>query len=210
MAWEPRLSFTGERVEYEPILHAYRAVDGTPLVSASQFAAGEPFNAPLVAGRLATKHGANPGHILDMWERNGEVSRSFGTALHLAMEQWFRHRDSLPSKSYHLPKPDVLRDAVRTFPLRDENVIPEVLVSAVALGMAGRLDGLRLLGGYKQADIIDYKSDFDPSKNEEAHEKQLNFYRHVLEYHGWKIRDLVIWSYTGVWVPHYLRRVNVI
>lgn len=208
MAWTRLLTYTWEQVEYDEEAHAYRTTAGTPLVSASQFAAGEPFDSQNIARAVARKYGADPAAVLDMWDRNGKVSRTFGSALHLAMEQWFRHRRSLPAKGYHIPKPAFLRDAIHTFPLRDAEVLPEVLVSAVDLGMVGRVDGLVEISP-RTFDIIDYKSDFDAEKNAEHHEKQLNFYRTILEHKGFRVRNLVIWSYTGAWVPFYVRRVNI-
>lgn len=204
-------TFTGERVLYNAVDHEYKTLDGKPLVSGSQFAAskGKPFNKGILSKAVAKKNCLDQQTVLDMWEGNGNVSATFGTALHLAMEQWFRYRSTGTDKQYHLVKHPFLRTAVESFPYKDEHVYPEAFVSDVANLRVGQIDGLLVTSdSEKIAKIIDYKSDSDVEKNLDKHTWQLNFYRWILEAHGWSITGLEIWNYTSEWKKYELELKN--
>jgi hypothetical protein len=166
------------------------------------------FDADKIAGYVATKHKANKADILEMWERNGDISRTFGTSLHSAMEQWFKFRDLGTAKEYHKTKMKYLQDAVATFPLRDCAMAPEVVVSDVASLRCGRVDALRI--GPCCVDILDYKTDSDVDKKLNHHVLQLNYYRAILEAKGINVRSMQIWAYDGAWSLREIPRQKVV
>lgn len=193
-------TFTGEKILYDEVNHKYKDLDGNALVSGSQYKKSleKPFPAELMAGKVATKYGISPQTVSDMWNANGLISRTFGTALHLAMEQWFKYRDSgCEDKEYNLAKHPFLRGAVLSFPLKDEpNVEPECLISDVANRRVGRIDLLTITGD-KEGYVEDYKSDADIGKNLAGHYVQLSFYAKILIEKGWNIRGVRVWNYAG-------------
>ena len=193
-------TFTGEDILYDDSIHLYTDLDGNKLISGSAYAKeiiGE-FNTDLLSGKVAKKYSVPQDKVKDMWSMSGEISSTFGTALHLAMEQWFLHRHFGTEKEYHLPKPEYLRSAVLSFPLKDESIIPEAMISDVKRRRCGQVDGLQEIGKNKYK-ILDYKSDSDIKKNIKKHTIQLNFYRDILEQKGFEIGGMSLWNYTGKW-----------
>lgn len=202
-------TFTGEKILYDDASHSYTDLEGNKLVSGSEYAktiVGE-FNTDLLSGKVAKKYGVEQDIVKKMWAASGNISSTFGTALHLAMEQWFLHRKFGTEKEYHLPKPDYLRKAVISFPLKDFEVLPEVMISDVANKMCGQVDGL--LVGDNSYHIIDYKSDSDVRKNLKKHTIQLNFYRQILENKGFKITGMSIWNYVNEWSEHKIDIIEI-
>lgn len=193
-------TFTGETVFYNAILHIYKDAHGNPLESGSAYAKSleKPFDLKRASQAIAKKYALPVEIVADMWARNGDISRTFGTALHLAMEQYNRHKKNGTEKEYHLPKHPFLRSAVTTFPLCDADILPEIMVSDVSRRMVGQIDGL-LVEGEKTGVIVDYKSDGDVGKNLPKHFNQLSFYADILRPFGWNIRCLQVWNYTDKW-----------
>lgn len=204
-------TFTKETILYDAATHHYTTVDGQALVSGSAYAKQNTpdFDAEKIAGFVATKLKARKSDILAMWAMNGDLAAKFGTALHLAMEQWFRFRDMGTSKGYHRPKIRYLRDAVETFPLKDANIVPEAVVSDSVALRCGRLDAI-LLNADGSVSVLDYKTDSNVEKNLVKHTLQLNFYRAILEAKGRLVKEMVIWTYDGAWSAHTLKRKEII
>ena len=211
MAFELIETFTKETLLYDSVHHHYTTVDGQTLVSGSAYAKQHTpyFDAHKIARFVATKLKARKSDILAMWAMNGDLAAKFGTALHLAMEQWFRFRDLGTAKEYHRPKIQYLRDAGETFPLRGANIVPEAVVSDSVALRCGRLDGIVINTG-GSVSIIDYKTDSNVEKNLEKHTLQLNFYRAILEAKGFLVKEMVIWAYVGAWSAHTLKRRDVL
>lgn len=194
-------TITGERIKYDPIAHKYTDLDGNPLLSGSQYKKSleKPFPLELMVGKVSEKYKVPAQTVADMWKGNSLISTTFGTALHLAMEQWFKFRKTgCEDKEYNLAKHPFLREAIMTFPLKDEEVLPEVLISDVVSGRVGRVD-LLTITGEKEGYIEDYKSDADIKKNLAGHFNQLSFYAHILLAKGWKIKGVRVWNYTDTW-----------
>lgn len=194
-------TFTGEKILYNEVDHIYKDLDGNVLVSGSQYKKSleKPFPLDIMAGKIATKYGVEAQTIADMWKANGLISTTFGTALHLAMEQWFRFRhSSCEEKEYNLAKHPFLRTAILSCPVRDEDGYPEVLISDVKNKRVGRID-LLVVTGDKEGYIVDWKSDADIDKNLAGHFVQLSFYSKILIEKGWKINKIVVGNYTDVW-----------
>ena len=65
------------------------------------------FPAGLMAGRVAKKENRTEDEVLAEWELNADVSRTYGTAIHKAIEYWIR--------SNKFPKHPHLELAVKKF-----------------------------------------------------------------------------------------------
>lgn len=194
-------TFTGEKVLYNSEKHEYRDLDGNVLLSGSQYAKSKikKFDKNMMSFVVGKKYGVDKDIISEMWDANGNISATFGTALHLAMEQWFKNKENgCGEKEYHIPKHPFLKKAVESFPLKDDVVWPELMISDVSRGFVGQIDGL-LVTGDKEATIIDYKTDVEVERNLEKHSHQLSFYKSILEAKGWKIHKLEIWNYVDEW-----------
>lgn len=193
-------TFTGEKVLYNAESHEYKDLDGNVLLSGSQYAKSKikKFDKQMMSFVVGKKYGVDKDVVSSMWDANGNISATFGTALHLAMEQWFKNRENGTEKIYHIPKHPFLKKAVESFPLKDSVVWPELMISDVSTGIVGQVDGLHVTGD-KEATIIDYKTDADVQSNLEKHGHQLNFYKKILENKGWKINNLEIWNYLEEW-----------
>lgn len=194
-------TFTGETIKWFPESHEYTDLQGNHLVSGSEYAHSfeKEFNTALMSGKIATKYKVDASRVAEMWSANSKISTTFGNALHLAMEQWFKYKDTAcDDKTYNLAKPIFLRSAVESFPLKNENIIPEVVLSNIANKMAGTTDGL-LITGEKTCEVEDYKSDSDIVKNLPKHFRQLSYYAIILQLAGWSVGKVTVWNYTDKW-----------
>jgi hypothetical protein len=199
-------TFTGEQVRYWPKEHKYRTMENKKMLSGSKFAEQfeEPFDRDRILGFTAKKRGSTVEKIGAAWDMRGLVSRNFGTAIHQAMELWFKHRDV----EYGVMKHPFLKSMVETFPLKDEDIKSEVMVSDVKRLLVGQIDGLQVTGEMRGR-VLDFKSDAEVSKNLERHSFQLSFYASILEAFGWTIEGLDIWNYTVGWKRYELERKEV-
>lgn len=137
-----------------------------------------------------------------MWDGNSNISITFGNAIHYTMEQFFKHRENgCDEKEYHLPKHPFLRGVIDSFPDKNENIIPELVVSCLKHKMAGRIDGLKFPEGLEEKYVvpIDYKTDADIEKNLDYHTQQLSFYAFMLEQFGFKVPYVEVYNYTDSW-----------
>lgn len=199
-------TFTGEQIKYNEKAHAYTTLDNLPLLSGSAYARQfeKPFPKEMILPKMEAKYGVPAETIDQIWTANGNNSMAFGTVIHSAMENYYRFKEfGCAEKEYHLPKHPILRLAVDSFPLKDSNVIPEVLLSDVGSRFVGRADGIIVMDEKKKVcAIIDYKSNTDITKDLEKYFKQLEFYAEILKRKGWKVEALGIWNYTTEWTCH--------
>lgn len=201
------ITFTGEKVLWNEAAHEYTDMQGNHLVSGSEYAQADekPFDTALLSGKVASKYNVDPQDVADVWAGNSKISTTFGTALHLAMEQYFKYKHvACDDKEYNLAKPMFLRQAVESFPLKDEQILPEVVLSNIENKMAGTTDGLHIIGDIsdKTCEVLDYKSDSDIGKNLKKHFRQLSYYAKILQLAGWSVRKVVVWNYTDKWEAH--------
>lgn len=198
------VTFTGDTLRYNAVEHRYETLDGEPLLSGSKYAEefASPFDKERALKHTAKKLKTTEAKVEAAWEMKGLVARTFGTALHLAMECWYKHKDL----GYGMSKHPFLENAVKTFPFKDKNVIPEIMVSDLSRGLVGQIDGLLvqdLVPSGAFGVIIDYKSDATVEKNLKKHFNQLSFYAHILKFHGWQIPDLQVWNFTDRWQVYH-------
>lgn len=195
-------TFTGDRLLYNPVTHKYRTLDGKKLLSGSAYAEhfAEPFDRPKWLKKTAKKlkaagyAGATEEFVGAAWDLRGDLSRTFGTSLHKAMECWFKFN----TIGYGVPKHPFLKEMVESFPLRGSAVHPEIMVSDLKRGMVGQIDGLEERAA-KTGAILDYKSDAEVGKNLVKHYNQLSFYAHILMAHGWDIEEVQVWNHCNGW-----------
>jgi hypothetical protein len=202
-------TFTNETILYNEQYHAYYTVDGKKLLGASSYAKrfGDTFNADAIIPRLVDKWQLPSGDIKQLWAINADISNNFGSAVHSAMELWFRyhkagaHIQSLKDleHNYALPKNAHLRDIVLSFvnQFGDIDGVPEATLSAVAKGMAGRTDLIHLTGE-KVCRVGDYKTNNDLDRDKLLkYQHQLSFYADILVHHGWTVEGLDIYHHDG-------------
>lgn len=207
-------TFTNEVILYDDRRHSYYTTDGTRLLGASSYAKefGDTFDKATILPRLASQWGL-PEHELELlWQLNADISNNYGTAVHTAMEVWFRfnkigkeiqERKGL-EYNYCLPKNVYLRDIVLDFhqTFGDLDGIPEATLSAVEKGMAGRTD-LIVLTGERSCYVTDIKTNNEMSADKLfKYQHQLSFYADMLTYHGWTVEGLILYYHDGQrWYP---------
>lgn len=196
-------TFTGEFVLYNDIDHEYTDLEGNPLLSGSKYKKGieEEFDLERISEAVGKKFDIDQQEIKDMWKGKSKISCEFGDAIHDSMEQYFKYKGRIKEKEYHLPSHEWLRNVVLSYPLKDEDIMPEVLVSDVKNKMVGRIDGIWITGD-KKCVIIDYKSDGKIKKNVDGHFNQLSFYAHILQNFGWEVEKLLIYNFTDKWYKY--------
>lgn len=204
------LTFTGEKIRYCEETHSYEDMEANKLISGSQFKKqfDQVFDKEKILPLMEKKYGIPAATINEMWTANSKISTTFGTALHLAMEQYFRHRNNGTEKEYHLPKQIFLRNVIDTFPLKDMVILPELMVSCLKKKMVGQIDGL-VITGDKQGYLIDYKTDAKIEDNLLGHFIQLSFYARILQEHGWVIEKVEVWNYTERWTAYVHEVIDV-
>jgi hypothetical protein len=199
-------TFTGETVLYDDKNHIYKDLEGNVLTSASSFKKQfeKPFDTALLSNKIGTKYGVPADVIKSMWNANSRISMTFGNAIHYTMEQYWRFKDvDCVDKNYHLPKHPILRAVSDTFPIRDGEVLPEVMVSSVKDKMVGQIDAIHVIGD-KVCELWDYKSDAEIDESKlKTHFIQLAFYADILKKFGWTVDNVIVWNYTADgWVPY--------
>jgi len=202
-------TFTGETILYNEQCHRYYSLDNKVLLGASSYARrfGDVFNASAIIPNLVDKWQLPGEDIRQLWAINADISNNFGSAVHSAMELWFRyhnvgkHIQSIRGLKYNyaLPKNVHLRDIVLSFvdQFGDLAGVPEATLSDVARGMAGRTDLIHLTGT-RSCRVADYKTNntLDQGKIHK-YQHQLSFYADILSHHGWLVEGLDIYHHDG-------------
>ena len=198
------VDYFGNEIDYDAANHQY-AWQGVPYMSASTIAKGEqkPFDSALMSGKVAEKTGSDPAEIAKLWSLSGQVSRDFGTTVHLALELYGKYQGLAKTldKEYHTPNHTVLKDIVESFYKGRENEKAEyeVLVVDHAAKRAGTIDRLQIVGD-KTVIIEDYKIAY---KTDEAYwKKQLGVYEGIMVANGWTVLEKRVYQYDGKWATH--------
>jgi hypothetical protein len=215
-------SFTGETILWNEVDHVYKSLDGVVLMGGSTYAKRfeKQFDAKSI-GKFCSKAWGVPADILcEIWDLNSESSTLLGSALHNALEAVHKHWEAgevvrqmkkpefdddgkeIPNENYALPRQPIIRKAVLAY--IDQFGIkgkPEVLVTDVKNGMAGKIDSLHIIDPIKKTFICeDYKSSVMDKDKEKIYQHQQSFYAQILENHGWKCLGLYLTPYDGdVW-----------
>lgn len=219
---ELRCWASGNRVMFDPIEHTYET-DGKRWLSGSAFAGKykSEFNAPLIAGKMGTKHGVDAQDIIDMWELNRDTSSTVGSAVHMALQLRGEYADlsrdvkdgSLESATTKNP---ILLPIVEAFfkPREHEIARYEVFVADPVRKHCGFIDRLRI-NEDGSVDVEDYKTNSELHKAETiskpfkgiventklgAYWLQLSFYARILQSHGYTVKTLRVHHWEdGEW-----------
>ena len=209
--FEKLTTFTNEVVFFDKINHTYKDGEGNVLISGSQFKKlfEKPFPADIIIPKVASKYKVEEQVIKDMWKANGRISTTFGNAIHYAMEQYFKYKESkCEDKDYNVSNHPFLKKVVESFPDLDKDIVPELLVSDIDKKRVGQIDGM-IITGDKTGTLLDYKSDGDIEKNLDGHFIQLSFYAHILMAHGWNITGLTVYNYVDKWYEYERAVVDI-
>lgn len=196
--------FFGNEIDYNEEQHIY-SWGGVQYQSASQIAKGEqkPFDSVMLSGKVAAKTGSDPAEIAKLWSLSGQVSRDFGTTVHLALELYGKYEGLAKTleKEYHTPNHQVLKNIVESFYAgrEDEKAEYEVLVVDHEHKLAGTIDRLQIVGD-KTCIIEDYKIAYKEDKP--YWKKQLETYESIMVANGWTVQGKVIHQFDGKWKDH--------
>jgi hypothetical protein len=225
----PRLIFgqelrcwaSGTRVNFDPVNHHYDSGDGKKWLSGSTFAGRykTEFNAPLIAGKMADKHGVDASEIIAMWELNRDASATVGTAVHAALQlrgQYGELSRQIKDGSLEsaLTKNPILLPIVEAFfdGRDDETAFYEVFVADPVRAHCGLID--RLVVEEDGLFVEDFKTNADLTKSETIQKPfkgiventqlgsywlQLSFYARILQSHGKHVKGLRVhhWTFGG-------------
>ena len=202
-------TFTGETIVYDDSRHTYHTTDGVRLLGASPYSKKftKPFPKEAIISKLVKPWDMTAQEIDHLWSLTGDISNHYGTAIHTAMELWFRYNKKGAAiqkakgleYNYALPKNVYLREIVLSFveTFGELNLTPEVTLSAVEKGMAGRADGVHILGE-RRCRVPDYKTNNDMTDDKLlGYQHQLSFYADMLTHHGWTVEGLDIYYHDG-------------
>lgn len=202
-------TFTGETIIYDDAKHTYYSLDGRKLLGASSYAKqfSKPFPKESIINNLSKSWDMPASDIDQLWSLNGDISNSYGTAIHTAMELWFRYhkkgKEIADKKgmehNYALPKNVYLRDIVLDFvaSFGELDVTPEATLSCVAKGMAGRTDAIIHVGD-KTVRVGDWKTNNEMSDDKlTGYQHQLSYYADMLTTAGWTVEGLDIYYHDG-------------
>jgi ATP-dependent exoDNAse (exonuclease V) beta subunit len=221
---ELRCWASGTRVTFDAYNHIYEA-DGKQWLSGSTFAGkykGE-FNAPLIAGKMATKYGVDAAEIIAMWELNRDASSTVGSAVHAALQlrgQYGELSKAVKDGSLEsaLTKNPILLSIVEAFfaTREREEALYEVFVADPVRAHCGFID--RLVIEPDGLVVEDFKTSYELDKPEAIKPPfkgivnptklggfwlQLSFYARILQSHGKVVKILRVHNWTGSeWVTY--------
>lgn len=231
---------SGDIAYYDEAGHTYLDTDGNKLMSGSTFGHQftHPFEKHLFIDRSATKLELTTEEVDAYWKSKGDISTTFGTALHMAMEhygKWFetceRDIDSKTKQSKGTGIHPTLLPIVESFfkAHEDEEAVYEPFVMDKKTGRCGRIDRLVLVDKKERiVDIDDYKTNGDlyktspgpkflkapyanlPNVPLSTYMLQLSFYKAIVEAHGYTVRNLRVHWWNGVeWKTIIVKSVDI-
>ena len=230
--------FFGNEIFYDPILHEYTNALGEVYLSGSAYASEDTFDADYWANDAVERYKLDPSmkdRIKAMWDTNGEASRSFGTALHAAIELYGAYHDvadiidmdlktgerkKQPGgglKNSALSKLPYLNKVARAFFTKErlsEEAYYEVLVIDHKNRRAGRIDRLVLYPDGTFA-IRDMKTNNKIAPKEiRGYTKQLSFYADIVIANGRELNKdnpIAIHHWTeDDWVDIPLKKIDTL
>jgi len=219
-------------LDFNPATHEYKCGDKS-LLSGSVYASSfyKRFDSQGIAKNCEKTWGVKAKDIVDMWDSNGSVTSSFGTAIHKALEHYDKHKNTAieiegnldNGENKALPKHPILRSIIEGFMEIDQydgDVETEVLVTDIVNSRCGLIDRLLILDKDKKVcRVQDYKINVDSeteNKNLKAlapydtlpmnkltkYQIQLSFYANILQQNGWIVEGIDIYVLEDVW-KHY-------
>lgn len=218
---------SGTDAYFDPISHTYITEEGEKYQSGSVFAGQfeHEFEKHLVLDKCAKKLELTPEEVELYWSSKGDISTTFGTALHQSLEHYGKwaavcERD-IDSKTKE-PKgygihPTLLPIVQAFFKGRENEVaVYEPFIADPKKLRCGFVDRFVIVDADKKiCDIEDYKTNADlyklgtpanlkapysylPNVPASRYAIQLSFYASIAEAHGWTVRKLTIHWWNGV------------
>ena len=219
------------KVDFKELEHEYW-YEGEKLTGGTTYIKRwiKPFDKVMISGFVAESIGYPQKDVLGIWGGLGYASSLFGKALHMALEvyekfkkigQVMQEKKDLPNNKA-LPTHPFLRGIVQAFYKQDLDeeegeILCEVLVTNVKLGLCGYIDRLHVIDREKKiCRVKDYKFRIDSEKIDDnvkylgqfadlpknkisKDQLQLSFYGRLLELSGWTVLDPVAHVYEEEW-----------
>lgn len=227
---------TGSEVDFEPISHKYY-YNGEVLTSGSGFASQfeHEFNKAMIIPKSAKKLGVAEEVVDEYWKSKADVSTTFGTALHQALEHYGKYYqlslddiDSKTGESKGLGLHPTIAPIVEAFfeGREDEVAVYEPFIADIKNMRCGQIDRL-LITGDKKCRIQDFKTNgnlfkqgtpktlkapyaFLPNQPIGCYTLQLSFYKAILEAAGWTVEGLDVFHWDGSeWNEYELTPVSL-
>lgn len=217
--------FVGQSFKYSDSKHEYRTLDGKPMLSGSAFASqySKPFNKNFILPKFASKHGVDEKEIEDMWQTKADVSTTFGTAIHKALEFYGNHHQTIAKTQGTFEIHPVLMPIVKAFydSQPEAHAIHEVFIEHNS--NVGQVDRL-VITAPKTCWIEDWKTNGDMNKGQgkmlapydtlddtaiNHYRLQLSFYKKIMEGNGWTVAGLKLHHFTGTWETMEIKEVKV-
>lgn len=228
------ISFNENKViNFEPVHHVYTDMQtNTNLTGATTFIKRyiEQFDTEKVSKNCEKQWGLDCDYIKDSWSMNGEISSTFGTSLHMALEFEDKYRYNLKKngdRCFQIKHP-MIKKIVYDFFLYAKNIglkgkpYPEALISDTENGICALADRLIVTDPIKKECILcDYKVNYDydvlgkenfinlpeqinlPTNKLSKLALQLRFQEQMLEKTGWTVTMKLAFVYELEW-KHYI------
>lgn len=196
----------GGSILYDPVAHVYTNDKGEVYLSGSQYAKkfDKETDFGAIAGKMTKNHPTiETKDLVAMWKLRGEISASFGTTVHQALEMYGKYKDISEKlgKEYHLSPIPMIRKIVDGFYTgrEAEEAIYEPMIVDHDRKWAGQIDRL-VVTGDKKCIIEDFKTnqDMTPAKTE-SYTHQLSFYQKIMESGGWTVEGIRLHHLDGSW-----------
>jgi hypothetical protein len=230
----------GIDVSFEAISHSY-SYRGKNLTGATDYIDRfyKPFNAEVISKTSANAWGVDPTEVKNLWDSNGDLTSSFGTVVHKALEHYNNFQDVGAqiakkkgiSENYGMPKHPILQNIVKGFAEVNKtkgDTYSEVLVSNVEMGICGTADLILVVDAEKKiCRVQDYKINVNseettstlkalapfntlPANKLTKYQLQLSVYANLLEKSGWTVTGLDVFVYEDTWKHFELPVLQVI
>ena len=191
---------------FDKATHEYEDEDGNKFWTGSTWAHQfeKPFDPQLIAPKVAEKKLTTVEEVIKGWEMKSEVSLSYGTTVHKALECGIKYNE--------LPNNPHLATLVQDYldMTHEDTQASELFVVDMEDKMCGTIDVL-VDNGNKHVTIRDFKTgdiykkttltpkakELWPSlesKTISIYQLQLSFYAHILTKMGYKVDGLEIWA----------------
>ena len=201
--------FVGGQIYYNDEQHIYFNEKGERYLSGSAYAKQfeKEFDKTAIAQKMAEANNIDVNEILAVWEMKGDASRTFGTALHKALELAQAHKSVSErlNKQYHMEYHPTLENAVQGFleAHNEDKVVCEAMVVDHNTKHVGQIDRL-VVTGENKCIIGDYKTNIKMDKAKLTNYwNQLSFYADIMKNNGWEVEGLEIYHYNGAkWVDY--------
>lgn len=192
-------------IYFNPKEHTYEDELGNKFMSGSTWAGQfkKPFDALQIAPKVAEKRLTTVDKVLAGWDLKKEVSTSYGTTVHKALECAIKYGE-LPNNP-HLAA--LVQDYLDM--THDDNQVSEQFVLDMEDKMCGVIDVLVDKGNkhvvirdfktgdvYKKESLTAEAKEMWGLKNEtlSIYQLQLSFYAHILNKMGYKVDELEVWA----------------